>query len=126
MSPRNLLPCRRPKVEKVVKPEFAEVTNAEFVAAIFRDVPDGAQVAVCSKAGDPSQGGWHAQAAGDVDNQCPPGNNNYVNCSSFYPTADEGTKGSQGQLCRFPCSDAGRYWHQIPVENVWGIQLDMA
>jgi RepB DNA-primase from phage plasmid len=65
-----------------------EVTNAEFVAAIFRDVPDGAQVAVCSKAGDPGQGGWYAQSANDVDGQCPPGNNNYINCSTFYPDND--------------------------------------
>jgi len=68
------------------------VTNAEFVAAIFCDIPNGAQVAICSKPGDPGQGGWHTQAAGDVDSQCPPGNNNYVNCSTFHPGDDGNPK----------------------------------
>ena len=32
-------------------------TNAEFVAAVFPQLPDGAFAAVCSKAGDPALGG---------------------------------------------------------------------
>ena len=100
-----------------------EVTNAEFVAAIYRDVPDGAQVAICSKAGDPGQGGWHAQAAGDVDNQCPPGNNNYVNCSSFYPTADEGLKARKANFAACHVLFFDDVGTKIPVEKFDGIQL---
>src|SRR5262249_18727227 len=35
-----------------------QITNAEFIAAVFTDLPEGAFAAVCSKSGDPSRGGW--------------------------------------------------------------------
>src|SRR3954449_7339414 len=40
-----------------------KVTNAEFVAAVFTDLPEGAFAAVCSKPGNPNQGGWIARRA---------------------------------------------------------------
>lgn len=49
----------------------------------MRDVRADARPIVCSKAGDPTAGGWHALAAEDVDRQCPVRANNYFNCSSF-------------------------------------------
>lgn len=58
-------------------------SNAEFVAAVIGDVAEGARAAVCSIAGDPAGAGWAAQAAGDIDQQCQPSRNNYINCSSF-------------------------------------------
>ena len=42
-----------------------QITNAEFIAAVFTDVPEGAFAAVCSKPGDPDQGGWPARRADD-------------------------------------------------------------
>lgn len=66
------------------------VSNAEFVAAVFRHVPEGASAAVCSKHGDPTQGSWVAQRAFDVDEQCPPEANNYVNGASFF-AGDDGS-----------------------------------
>ena len=33
-------------------------TNAEFLAAVFPSLPEGAFAAVCSKNGDPGLGGW--------------------------------------------------------------------
>lgn len=39
------------------------LTNAEFVAAIFPSVPEGAFAAICSKSGDPGMGGWVANRA---------------------------------------------------------------
>lgn len=65
------------------------VSNAEFAAAIFRAVPEGASAVVCSLRGDPAAArGWPAQPLSDVDTVCPRGNNNYLNGSSFYPDAD--------------------------------------
>jgi hypothetical protein len=37
-----------------------EITNADFIAAVFPSLPEGAFVAVSSKGGDPDGGGWHA------------------------------------------------------------------
>lgn len=63
-------------------------SNGDFVRELMGGVADGAVAAVCSKPGDPGSGGWFAQAVGDVDRQCPPDANNYINCSSFVPTED--------------------------------------
>lgn len=100
------------------EPGIPEVTNAEFVAAIFRDVPDGAQVAVCSKPGDPSQGGWHAQSANDVDRQCPPGKNNYVSCSTFYPTTDQGLKARKEYFAAYHALMLDDIGTKVPEESL--------
>jgi hypothetical protein len=66
------------------------ITNAELVAALITGMPEGASAAVCSKRGNPADGGWTAQRAGDVDAQCPSNSNNYVCGSSFY-AGDDGS-----------------------------------
>ena len=60
-----------------------QISNAEFVKAIFGTLPDRVSAVVCSKPGDPTSGGWHAMKAGQVDQQCLAGWNNYANCSIF-------------------------------------------
>jgi len=64
------------------------VTNAEFVAAVFSNLPETAFAAICSKHGDPSEGGWPASRADRVLDQLPDQNNNYINCASFRLDAD--------------------------------------
>lgn len=66
----------------------SQVTNDEFIAAIFSKLPKGALAAVCSKAGDPTTGGWVAKSADQVAGKLSAANNNYINCSSFTPDAD--------------------------------------
>jgi hypothetical protein len=61
-----------------------DISNAEFISAIF---PEDTNVAVCSKRGDPTEGGWIAQKFNEnvvLDSTT----NNYVNCSSFQPEED--------------------------------------
>lgn len=63
------------------------ISNAAFIAAAVRLLPDGAAGATCSKPGDPSTGGWFARRtesalAFDVQQ------NNYINGSSFYLRQD--------------------------------------
>lgn len=67
-----------------------QITNAEFVAAVFSQLPEGSFPAICSKRGDPNIGGWVANRADKVIERLSPEHNNYLNCSSFYP----GDKGS--------------------------------
>jgi hypothetical protein len=40
-----------------------QITNAEFITAVFPHLPEGAFAAVSSKSGDPSLGGWPANRA---------------------------------------------------------------
>lgn len=73
-------------------PAGPQVTNAEFVASVIRNVPNEASAAVCSLTGVPNgEGGWPAQRADDIDRLCPPSRNNYLSRSSL--VADE-----QGQF----------------------------
>ncbi|MEH6790478.1 DNA-primase RepB domain-containing protein [Parasphingorhabdus sp.] len=58
-------------------------TNAQFISAISPSLDDGELVAVCSKTGDPTDGGWTAKPADNVNQACPPTANNYFNCSTF-------------------------------------------
>lgn len=65
-----------------------EVSHEEFIAGIFPKLPSGAVVAVCSKPGDPTQGGWYALRADTQLEKLLPSNNNYVNGASIKPLAD--------------------------------------
>lgn len=76
--------------------DFSHITNEEFISAVFSKLPDGAHVAVCSKAGDPTEGGWFAKRA-DTTN-LPVTNNNYFTNSSFFPLEDETFKVRKAQV----------------------------
>jgi hypothetical protein len=54
-----------------------QITNAEFIAAVFPHLPEGAFVAVCSKSGDPDLGGWSCRRADQVVGELTAENNNY-------------------------------------------------
>ena len=66
----------------------SQVTNAEFYAAVIRQLPVGAYPAVCSKPGDPASGPWIARRADEVASYLLALHNNYINCSSFYQGND--------------------------------------
>jgi len=80
-----------------------QVTNAEFVAAVFSQLPEGAFAAACSKSGDPGVGGWTARRADDFITQLAAKNNNFVGCSSFYPGEDGSFRALKSQFaaCHF-------------------------
>ena len=68
--------------------ELSQVSNTDFVAAIFRILPERASALVCSKNGDPSQGGWPAVPINRLHGTLPINANNYLNCASFIPSQD--------------------------------------
>lgn len=73
-----------------------QVTNAEFISAIFLGLPDGVSPAVCSKAGDPEKGAWFAQRADSVILSTE--NNNYLALSTFRPCDDDSFKVRKDQV----------------------------
>lgn len=60
-----------------------QVSNADFLAAVFHALPENASPAVCSKKDDPTTGGWYAVHAAEIATHCLATQNNYLNCSSF-------------------------------------------
>lgn len=79
------------------------VSNAEFMAAVFTAVPEGAFVAACAKVGDPSAGGWVAKRADQMIAELTAATNNFIGCSSFYPGNDGSFKARKAQFaaCHF-------------------------
>ena len=67
--------------------DLEQIKNVQFLKALYRPRPDGSTVAVCSKSGDPNEGGWTALKAMKGVSLLP-SNNNYANCSTFYPVED--------------------------------------
>ena len=99
------------------------ITNAEFVAAVFTDLPEGAFAAVCSKSGDPSRGGWLARRADLVVNNIAAESNNYLGCSSFYPGDDGSFRARKAQFaaCHFlMLDDLGT---KVPLDRLDGFEL---
>jgi hypothetical protein len=63
------------------------ISNSDFIAATFPKLPEAASALVCSKTGDPSQGGWPPVPADRLTVPLPRSTNNYLNCASFRPDA---------------------------------------
>lgn len=99
------------------------ISNAEFIAAVFPSLPQGAFPAVCSKPGDPSQSAWSAIRADLLADGPDARNNNYIGCSSFYP-GDDGsfrTLKSQFAACQFlMLDDLGT---KVSLERLNGFEL---
>jgi hypothetical protein len=98
-------------------------TNADFVAAVFPQLSEGAFPAVCSKEGDPGVGGWIALRADSVIENFSPEHNNFVGCSSFYPGDDGSFKARKAQFaaCHFlMLDDLGT---KVPLERLAGFEL---
>jgi hypothetical protein len=100
-----------------------QLTNAEFVAAVFQHLPEGAFAAVCSKYGDPDLGGWRASRADLVANRLSAVTNNYLACSSFYPGDDGSFRARKAQFaaCHFlMLDDLGT---KVPLDRLAGFNL---
>ena len=78
------MPLLPPDPNKGGEGGVLQLTNGEFINAVFPTLLERAFAAVCSKSGDPSKGGWPAQRADQAILNLAPTANNYVNCSSFY------------------------------------------
>ena len=91
------------KAGKGGKGGVVQITNADFVAAVFPALPEGGFAAVCSKSGDPGSGGWLASRADQSADKMAATNNNYLSCSSFYPGDDGSFKARKAQFaaCHF-------------------------
>ena len=100
-----------------------QITNAEFIAAVFPRFPDGAYPAVSSKTGDPSKGGWPAMRADLATDDLSAQTNNYVNCSSFH-VGEQGSfkaRKSQFAACHFlMLDDLGT---KVPLDRLDGFEL---
>jgi hypothetical protein len=99
------------------------MTNPDFVAAVFPQLPEGAFPAVCSKEGDPGVGGWMALRADSVIENLSPEYNNFVGCSSFYPGDDGSFKARKAQFaaCHFlMLDDLGT---KVPLDRLGRFEL---
>lgn len=121
-EPSADLPNEMVQGDKLDEGGDIQISNAEFVADVFTGLPEGAFAAVCSKNGDPNVGGWLANTANDVVQQCPPANNNYINCSSFRPMDEGSLKARKEQFaaCHFLLLDD--LGGKVPLARLGGFE----
>ena len=84
------------------KERLAKVSNADFMAAVFQDVPKGVSAVVCSKSGDPTVGPWLATSAAQVYG-CAANTNNYFNNATFKPESDGTYKARKDNAVAYYC-----------------------
>ena len=89
-------------------------TNAEFLAAIFPDLPDGARIVVTGLDGNPKSGGWVAHDSSQIEDVCRSNRNTYFNCASFWPATD-GTLAAR--------KDCAAAYHVLVLDDV-GTKVD--
>jgi hypothetical protein len=104
-QPLTLHPAESTETDKSNEGDGIQIniTNAEFINAVFQDIPQGAYAAVCSKPGDPAKGGWLAQRADSTVAQLAADHNNYFNCSSFYPGEDGSFLARKERFAAYQC-----------------------
>jgi hypothetical protein len=119
----TVFPTERSKGGKGGEGGNFQITNAEFVAAVFPQLPEGGFAAVCSKAGDPSQGGWTCRRADLEVDGLSADTNNYISCSSFYPASDGSFRARKSDFaaCHFlMLDDLGT---KVPLDRLDGFEL---
>lgn len=99
------------------------VTNSEFILKVFKNIPDGAFVAVCSKPESPEVGGWKADRFSEKIQQQTDKNNNYLNCSSFYPTDDNSFSVLKERFAAYHFLMLDDLGTKIPFERLNGFEL---
>jgi hypothetical protein len=119
----TVLPTEDVEAGKGGKGGDFQITNEEFIAAVFTGPPEGAFAAVCSKSGDPGRGGWLACRVDQVPNSVAAENNNYLGCSSFYHGDDGSFKARKAQFaaCHFlMLDDLGT---KVPLDRLGAFEL---
>jgi hypothetical protein len=100
-----------------------QLTNADFIAAVFPLLPEGAFAAVCSKSGDPSQGGWSASRADQVAATLSIADNNYLGCASFYPGDDGSFKARKAQFAAYHFLMLDDLGTKVSLDRLSGFEL---
>src|SRR5674476_982799 len=126
VEPANVLtdlPCESTQAGKGGEGGDFQMTNIEFIAAIYPQLPEGAFAAVCSKSGNPDLGGWLASRSDQLVGALSAANNNYFSCASFYPRDDGSFKARKTHFaaCHFlMLDDLGT---KVPLDRLDGFEL---
>ena len=117
-----------PSTEPVTAGEGGEggefqITNDEFIAAVFPHLPDGAFAAVSSKSGDPTLGGWPANRADVEGSYLSPKANNYLGCSSFFLGDDGSFRARKTQFAAYHVLMLDDLGTKVPLIRLDGFDL---
>jgi hypothetical protein len=123
LSTLTVFPIDSAEAGKGGKGGAIQITNVDFIAAVFPQLPDSAVAAVCSKPGDPSSGGWSANRADDAVESLSAENNNYFGCASFYPADDGLIKARKTQFAACHCLMLDDLGTKVPLHRLAGFEL---
>jgi hypothetical protein len=100
----TVLPNDLTKAGEDGKGGIPQITNVEFIDAVFQYIPEGAFAAACSFDGDPgTRKSWPCQRADLKTTSLVPECNNYINGATFYPGKDGTFKARKANfaVCHF-------------------------
>jgi hypothetical protein len=123
LNARTVFPADPVEAGKGGEGGVFQITNADFLAAVFTCLPVGAFAAVCSKGGDPGLGGWPARRYEQTTDILFTEKNNFVGCSTFYPGDDGSLRARKANFaaCHFlMLDDLGT---KVPLDRLDGFEL---
>ena len=100
-----------------------QVTNDNFIKAVFIQVPDGASPAVCSKSGDPTSGGWLASKAESSVGCLSEDKNNFFNCSSFFQPQQGLFSVKKDQVAGYHCLMLDDLGTKVAIDKLGDFEL---
>jgi hypothetical protein len=120
----TVLPNGLTKAGEDGKGGILQITNVEFIDAVFQYIPEGAFAAACSFDGDPgTRKSWPCQRADLKTTSLVPESNNYINGATFYPGKDGTFRARKANFatCHFlMLDDLGT---KVPLDRLDGFEL---
>ena len=98
------------------------VTNSEFLAAVFPELPGNARPLILGKAGDPGAGGWSGFNSDEVKVRCPDDTNNYVTCATFKPTEHGDYRALEANAYAYHCLVLDDVGTKTPLEALPNVE----
>ncbi len=106
------------KAKESINP--ANISNQDFTIAVFGAMHEEVSALICSKQGNPEEGGWPANRADEVSNLCIDTNNNYFNCSSFQVIEDGGVNAKKENFSACHALVLDDVGTKIPIDDLKG------
>lgn len=117
------IPGAQPLGDSTLPAGIPQVSNADFIAALFPRQIAQASAVVCSKAGDPTDGGWSAIPTYRLAIPLPVTGNNYFNCASFNADADGLFKARKDNFAAAHCIMLDDVGTKVPFERLGAFKV---
>lgn len=100
-----------------------EIGNGDFISKVFTSLAAATSPIICTKSGDPGAGGWMPISAQNAAARCTPNQNNFFQCSSFYPDPDGSWKARKENFAACHTLMLDDVGTKVPLEKLQGFKF---